>query len=156
MCGWTGTLGYNDKSTVYFANVYTAKKDEKIKAVGFYATEEKTDYEVFICEDYKGLDSLNRRNHVAANASMDNKGFYTLNLDKAYNIKKGKKFSIIVKAHNKSKGLKLVPVETSTKSMKKKVNLKDGEGYSSPNGVSWQSAEKQKCNVCLKAYTDKR
>ena len=154
--GWTGTMGYKDKSTVYFANAFKAKRNEKIKAVSFYATEEKTDYEVFICEDFKGVESLNKRTHVAANASFDNRGFYTLNLDKAYSVEKGKKFSIIVKAHNKSKSLKLVPVETKTASMKKKVILKDGEGYISPNGENWQSTERQKCNVCIKAYTDKR
>ena len=156
LCGWTGIMGYKDQPTVYFANAYKAKKDEKIKAVGFYATEENTDYEVFICNDYKGVDSLNSRSSVAANASFDNKGYYTLNLNKAYSVKKGKKFSIIVKAHNKDKKLKLVPVEITTKSMKKKVDLKDGEGYISPNGKNWSSVEKQKCNVCLKAYTDNR
>lgn len=156
LCGWTGTMGYKDKNTVYFANNYKAKGNEKIKAVGFYATDEKTDYEVFICENYKGVESLNSRTHVAANASFDNKGYYTLNLDKAYNVKKGQKFSIIVKAHNKNKFAKLVPVETTSKTMKKKVDLKDGEGFISPDGRNWQSTESQKCNVCLKAYTDKR
>ncbi len=156
LCGWTGAMGYKDRSTVYFSNAYKAKEDEKLKAVGFYATAEKTDYEVFICEDYKGVKSLNDRTHVATKASFDNRGYYTLNLDKAYNVKKGKKFSIIVKAYNKNKGLKLVPVEITKKSKKKPINLKDGEGYISDNGKNWQSVEKQKCNVCLKAYTDKR
>lgn len=154
--GFTGRMGYKDKSTVYFANTFTAKNDEKLKAVAFYATEEKTDYEVFVCENYQGVNSLNKRTHVAVSASPENRGFYTLNLDKAYDVKKGQKFSIIVKAHNKVKSLKLVPVENTTKSMKKKINLKDGEGYISADGKNWQSVEKQKCNVCLKAYTDKR
>lgn len=153
--GWTATMGYKDRPNVYFANVYKAKRNEKIKAVGFYAAEENTDFEVFICEDFKGTNSLSNRGHASVTASFDNKGFYTLNLDKPYNVEKGKKFSIIVKAHNKKKSLKLVPVETKTKSMKK-VILKDGEGYISPDGMNWQSTEKEKCNVCLKAYTDKR
>ena len=52
--------------------------------------------------------------------------------------------------------MRLVPVETPSKSGKRKVNLKDGEGYISSDGMNWQSTEKEKCNVCLKAYTDKR
>ncbi|MBR2214016.1 MAG: hypothetical protein IJ889_06270 [Eubacterium sp.] len=154
--GWTGRMGYKNQSSVYFANNYKARSDEKIKAVSFYATEENSDYEVFICENFQDVNSLNARNHVVAKSSFENKGFYTLNLDKAYNVKKGKKFSIIVKAHNIDKRAKLVPVETTTKSMKKKIDLKDGEGFISPDGKNWQSVEKQKCNVCLKAYTDKR
>ena len=156
LCGWTGAMGYKNTSTVYFANVFKAKSDEKIKAVSFYVTEENMDYEVYICEDFGGVESLNTTKHIATTASFDNKGFYTLNLDKAYNVKKGKKFSIIVRAHSNNKGRKLVPVETTTKSMKKKVDLKDGEGYISPDGENWQSTEKSKCNVCLKAYTDER
>ena len=155
LCGWTGTMGYKDQYAVYFSNAFKAKKNEKIKAVGFYATEENTDYEVFVCDKYESVNSLNQRSRVAATASVDNKGYYTVNLDKAYNIQKGKKFSIIVKAHNKNKKLKLVPVEVKTKMMKK-INLKDGEGYISADGKNWSSVEKQKCNVCLKAYTDKR
>ena len=154
LCGWTGRMGYDDRTQVFFANNYKAKKDEKVKAVGFYATEENSDYEVYICEDYKNEQSLNARRHVAAKGSFDNKGYYTLNLDKAYTVKKGKKFSIIVKANNKNKGLKLVPVEATTKSMKKEIDLKDGEGFISPDGRNWMSVEKEKCNVCLKAYTD--
>ena len=155
LCGWTGTMGYKDRSTVYFANNYKAKNNESIKAVGFYVTEENTDYEIFVCEDYKDVSSFNNK-HLAAKATFDNRGYYTLNLDKAYKASKGKKFSIIVKAHNKNKSLKLVPVETMTESMKKPIDLKDGEGYISSNGKEWQSVEKQRCNVCLKAYTDKR
>ena len=156
LCGWTGALGYKGASSVYFANVYKAKANEKVKAVGFYATEENMAYEVYVCEDYKGVESLNSRNHVATSTAFDNKGYYTLNLDKEYSVKKGKKFCIIVKAISQNKGHKIVPVETTTESMKKKVDLKDGEGFTSPDGINWQSSEKQKCNVCLKAYTDKR
>ncbi len=154
LCGWTGMMGYKNSASVYFANNYVARKNEKIKAVGLYAAEENTDYEVYICEDYKGLESLNDRKHISAKATYENRGYYTLNLDKEYKVKKGKKFSIIVRAHNYNKSLRLVPVEITTKTMKKKIDIKDGEGYISPDGLSWQSAEKQKCNVCLKAYTN--
>ncbi len=156
LCGWTGIMGYKNQSSAYFANVFKAKSDESIKAVGFYATEENSDFEVFVCDQYKGLNSLSTRGRAVAKASYDNKGFYTINLDKPYSIKKGQKFSIIVKAHNSNKKMRLVPVETPSKSGKRKVNLKDGEGYISSDGMNWQSTEKQKCNVCLKAYTDKR
>lgn len=151
--GWNGTIGYKGKSTVYFANAFEAKRNEKIKAVGFYATEEKTKYEVFVCEDFEGVKSLNNRTHIAAKATFDNEGYYTINLDKAYKVKKGKKFSIIVKATNKKKGLKIVPVESTRKNGSKSVNLKDGEGYTSYDGEQWNNTEAEKCNVCLKAYT---
>ena len=48
---------------------------------------------------------------------------------------------------------KLIPVQMESKEMAVKIDLSDGEGYFSSQGYSWQSAEKQQCNICLKAYT---
>ena len=68
---------------------------------------------------------------------------------------KEKKFAVIVKvSKDKSeKFYKLIPVEMESKEMAVKIDLSDGEGYFSSQGYSWQSAEKQQCNICLKAYT---
>ena len=41
ICGWVGQLGYN-REYAYFSNVYTAKNDEILSAVGFYATDSGT------------------------------------------------------------------------------------------------------------------
>ena len=111
-------------------------------------------YEVFVCTDYKNNDSLNERSHVAASGKLTNKGFYTIELDKEYAVKKNQKFAIIIKVTNNNNDnvFKLIPVEMQTKSMEGKVDLTDGEGYFSSSGVNWQSAENQGCNICLKAY----
>ena len=157
LCGWTGSMGFDNENTVYFANVYTAEKDEKVEAVGFYATIPNLEYEVFICPKYQGIDTLNDRNHVAASGTLKNKGFYTIKLDKKYSVKEDQKFSIIVKATNKKndKTYKIIPVEMETESMEGTVDLTDGEGYFSSGGLNWRSAENQGCNICLKAYTSK-
>ena len=47
LCGWVGQLGY-ECDTAYFSNVYTAKSDEELKAVGFYATGKDTSYEIYL------------------------------------------------------------------------------------------------------------
>ncbi|MFR2488609.1 MAG: lectin like domain-containing protein, partial [Hungatella sp.] len=37
------------------------------------------------------------------------------------------------------------------------VDISDGEGYISPDGVNFTRVEEeQKCNLCLKAYTTDR
>lgn len=157
LCGWTGSMGFENENTVYFANVYTAEENEKVEAVGFYATIPDLNYEVFICPKYQGVDTLNERNHVAASGTLKNKGYYTIKLDKKYNVKEDQKFSVIVKVTNKKddKTFKLIPVEMETESIDGKVELADGEGYFSSGGLNWQSAENQGCNICLKAYTAK-
>lgn len=158
LCGWTGTMGFKGKTSAYFANVYTAREDEKLRAVGFYGASTDLEYQVFVCEDYKGQESLNERNHVAAEGTIKNKGYYTIELDKEYNISKDSKFAVIVKISNMddSEVFKLVPVEMITDFTKDKVDISDGEGYFSSMGYNWQSAEKQKCNICLKAYTNNK
>ncbi|RGY84006.1 hypothetical protein DXA21_21110 [Parabacteroides distasonis] len=177
LCGWTGTMGFQNEPTVYFSNVFKAKADDKIKSVGFYGTDTNLKYEVFVCTDYKNNASLNERSHVAARGKLTNKGFYTIELDKEYAVKKNQKFAIIIKVTNNNNDnvFKLIPVEMQTKSMEGKVDLTDGEGYFSSSGVNWQSAENQVdltdgegyfsssgvnwqsaenqgCNICLKAY----
>lgn len=157
LCGWTGSMGFQNENTVYFANVYTADEDEKVEAVGFYATIPDLKYEVFVCPEFEGVDSLKERNHVAASGVLENKGYYTIKLDKKYAVKDDQKFSVIVKVTNQGedKTFKMIPVEMETESMEGTVELADGEGYFSSGGLNWQSAENQGCNICLKAYTSK-
>ncbi len=153
LCGWTGTMGYEGSNNAYFANVYTGNGNEKLEAVGFYTTTENVDYEVFICEDYENKESLNERNHIAAKGNIKNTGYYTIKLDEAYKIKNNKKYAIIVKMSKKDgNNGNLIPLEIENESITE-VDITDGEGYISESGHNWQSAEKQGCNICLKAYT---
>lgn len=155
LCGWTGTMGVESTNQAYFANVYTTEQTENLQAVGFYAVTNNLKYEVFVCGDYKGKNSLNERNHIAASGKITNKGYYTIKLDKDYTVSKGKKFAVIVKVMSSGKNstFKLIPVEMNVENTKGKVDLTDGEGYFSSKGSNWQSAEKEACNICLKAYT---
>src|SRR5699024_9662947 len=45
LCGWVVQIGYGS-DTCYFANVYTPTGNETLEAVGFYATDRNTSYEV--------------------------------------------------------------------------------------------------------------
>ena len=157
LCGWTGTLGFEGSNTAYFANIYTAQNDESIQSVGFYATKTDLEYDVFICPKYNGKVSLNERTHVAASGTLKNQGYYTIKLDQDYEVSKEDKFAIIIKIRNKKgKDYKLIPVEMESEELDIHVDLSDGEGYFSSSGEKWQSAEKQKCNICLKAYTKRK
>lgn len=154
LCGWTGTMGFDGKKSAYFANVFTAKNDEKIKSVGFYAAATDLEYEVFVCDNYSDKNSLNERNHIAASGKLQNKGYYTIDLDEEYDVKSGNKFAVIVKVSGEEEIYKIIPVEMKTEGMQNDIDLTDGEGYFSSEGYNWQSAEKQNCNICLKAYTN--
>lgn len=154
LCGWIGSMGIEGENTVYFANAYTANKNEKIEAVGFYTTTTNVEYEIFVCEDFEDKESLNGINHVAASGKLKNSGFYTIKLNEDYYIEEKNKFAVIVKVKNEiGDTVKLIPVEMDANNAKGKVDLTDGEGYFSNTGQIWQSAESQNCNICLKVYT---
>ncbi len=151
LCGYRGILGY-DKEYAYFANAYTAKGNEYLMAAGFYATGKNTEYTVYVCENFNGPESLTNKT-VVATGSVKNAGYYTIDFNKKIEVQAGQKFAIVVyiKTPNSSKP---VAVELVKDFASKKVNLEDGEGYISLNGITWNDTEEeQKCNVCLKCYT---
>ncbi|MBQ3544147.1 MAG: cell surface protein [Lachnospiraceae bacterium] len=153
LCGYIGQLGYNKESS-YFANVYTAKEDEELMAVGFYATGIDTEYSIYVCEDFKDVSSLAKRSNPVMTGKVKNSGYYTIRLDNKIKILKDRKYAIIVRI-NTPNSLRPVAVEYSHNSQTANVDITDGEGYVSLKGASWESTEEvYQCNVCLKAYTN--
>lgn len=151
--GWVGVLGY-DNEEAYFANAYTAGKSEELKAVSFYATGAKTTYEVYVVTDFNDVDDLSDRRLVAS-GEMEYAGYYTVNLDETVKLPDDSKFAVVV--HIITPDTKYpVAIEYDADSMTDSFDIKDGEGYISLYGSQWYSAESErKCNVCLKAFTDK-
>ena len=151
LCGWVGQLGYG-KDNAYFANVYTAGSEEELAAVGFYATGPETSYEVYTVTDVEGSAQFGRR-RLAASGTLKNAGFYTVPLSRPVTLEAGSKFAVIV--HITTPGsVHPVAIEYNSPDKDLTVDLSDGEGYISFRGTSWERVEqKQKCNVCLKAYT---
>lgn len=152
LCGWIGQLGYNRESA-YFANVYTAKSDEKLRAVGFYATGPDTEYEIYYVENFESSASLSGK-VLVEKGSFSNKGFYTVELDNEILLNKGEKYAVIV--HITTPGVEYpIAIECASNYATENVDITDGEGYISLYGSRWENVEStQKCNICLKTYTD--
>ncbi len=150
LCGWIGQLGFGE-STAWFANVYEAKSDEIVKAAGFYATAPDMDYEVYLAP-FHGEESLSQ-GILAARGSLKRAGFQTVPLGRGLYVNAGESFAVIVKAVSGST-TQPVAVEYDAGKQPENVDIKDGRGYISLDGNEWIRTEKrEKCNVCLKAYT---
>lgn len=153
-CGWVGKLGYSGQDDAYFSNVYQAKEKEKIQAVGFYAPSRHAEYEVYVCENFKNKKSLSGYKKIRAQGTFTNAGYYTVKLEEPVTIKKGRKFAVIM--YLKTPGhTKPIAIEYKNDLQTKNVDLSDGEGYYSLKGSSWNRAEKENFNICLKAYADR-
>jgi hypothetical protein len=152
LCGWQGILGY-DASKAYFANVYKPSNIELIKAVGFYATDVDTSYTVYLATNIgEGADFDNMTQ--IASGTFKNAGYYTVPLEKSIEVYPGQRYAVIVKIDTPNSS-RPVAVEMVKSYATLTVDLTDGEGYISYNGVSWENVEENyDCNVCLKVYTD--
>lgn len=155
LCGFVGLIGYG-KEYAYVANVYTAKSDEVIEAVGMYATGKDTDYSIYVIPDFKDETSLNKRGEANASGSFSNAGYYTVNLEQSVKIEAGKEYAIVVRV-NTPNSKRPIAIEYASNEITSNVDLSDGKGFISLRGIDWESTEeKHQCNVCLKVYTKNR
>lgn len=154
LCGWVGYLGC-DREYATFANVYTAKDDEELRAVGFYAVGVDTTYSVYVCTNFEDERSLDGTMTPVATGRMSNAGYYTVELDQIIALNKGRRYAIVVDI-NTPNTKKPVAVEYVSDHRTETVDLSDGEGYIKLGPSKWQRTEAMEdmsCNICLKAYT---
>lgn len=152
-CGWQAQQGYG-RSYAYFANVFTAQVDEELKAVGFYATKEHTEYELYIVHDLEDTSSFENRRYLQR-GELSERGYFTIDLKEAVPLKAGERFAVIVSID--SEGAKRpVAVEIARDRYTQNVTTQGKESYISLYGLDWENTqETSQSNVCLKAYTDK-
>ena len=153
LCGWVGKLGY-EKESMYGANVFTAKSNEKVVAAGFYATAPDTEYKVYVVSDFTGVNSFRNRQLVAEGV-LEDAGYYTVDFENGVSVKEGKKYAVVV--YVKTPGsTHPMAIEYNTGDKKlANVDLEDGEGYISYSGNTFINVkDKQDCNLCIKAFTN--
>lgn len=175
-CGWQGKQGYGD-GTCWFANVYTVgaeaeadsaeEKDaeaeadsaeerdvgtEMLAAVGFYATSENVEYEIYLVRNFESYEDFDRREFLQS-GSMARAGYYTVDLEEERQLTAGERFAVIVKitaAGEKNP----VAVEYQADEYTQNVTLDGKESYLSQYGTYWENTQERfGTNVCLKAYT---
>ena len=152
LCGWVGQIGYN-REYAYFANVYTAKENEFLKAVSFYATGVNTEYEVYLVEDFENEESFVNRKKLTSGKFI-NAGYYTVPISDEVHLKAGGKYAVVVYI-NTPAATQPVAVEYRADDSTANVIIDDGIGYVSLHGTLWQNTESvQECNICLKMFTD--
>lgn len=148
-CGWQGSLGYG-KEMCWFANRYEAEEAELLAAVGFYATGTDTTYEIYFQPD--GSNGREKRTLLQA-GSVQEAGYYTVDLEKAIALSKGEAFYVMVKIRTPGSRFP-VAAEYHSDAHTATVTTDGKYGYLSSDGESWIHTEKTfGANICLKAYT---
>ncbi|MDO4633810.1 MAG: lectin like domain-containing protein [Eubacteriales bacterium] len=151
LCGWVGQLGYGSE-TAFMANAYVSEGEEALSAVGFYATGKNTAYEVYVIHDSTEPGNLLMEQPAAA-GTIAQTGFETIPLETPVSLKAGESFVVAVKVTTPGTELP-VAVEYAMDEFTKTVDISDGTGYISLDGVLWTGTEEtHSCNICLKAYS---
>lgn len=158
-CGWIGQIGY-DSENVWAANVYqTSQGSQQIQAVGFYAVDVDTQYEVSLIRNVPehptdaDWQRLKWEKAGTASGTLHDAGYYTIPFSKPVKVEQGERFAVMIKLHTPG-AVHPMAIEYDAGDGRCLVDLTDGEGYLSADGKVWESAEtKQNCNLCLKAYS---
>lgn len=152
LCGWNGQIGYN-KEDVTAANIYRARGNETVMAAGFYALDKNTDYEIYFVSNCDTVSTLAKRVKVAE-GSVKNAGYYTVSFDNGVVVSPGELFAIVIHITTPGADHPMAIEYQSARMEAGYVDLSDGVGYISRNGLDWENVEdKASGNLCLKAYT---
>ena len=151
LCGWTGQIGYGT-SRAWFANVYEAEEALELAAAGFYATVPETAYRVSV-KSLEAGETIGASGWMqAAEGSVGHAGYYTVRFEVPFPVESGKRFVVMIEIDSPGTA-EPIAMEYRSGSRLSKVDIDDGEGYISSDGVTWERTETEyNCNVCLKAY----
>ena len=152
LLGWIGTIGYGG-DTAWFANVYKAESEQRLRAVSFYTTGADNFYDIFIVRDFTDTGSFGTMEYMKSGYIAD-AGYYTVELEPDIGLDARKAFAVVVCIRTLDSE-RPVAIEYDAGELTEDVIIDDGEGYLSYDGVMWENMEQvYTCNVCLKAFTD--
>ncbi len=150
-CGWTGQIGY-EKENAWGAAIYEADEDVDITSAGFYVLGRDSKYQLYFVENCKDPKDLANRVRVA-DGTLTDSGFYTIDFNTPYSVKKGDSFAVILYISTPDSEHPLAIEMQASSIVEGDVDISDGRTYSSTNGLSWDSIEEgAEGNLCLKAY----
>ena len=152
LCGMLATAGFeNDQA--YFANVFTATRNESLSAAGFYAVGVNTEYEVYVVSEFSGVESLSGGKKVAEGV-LSNEGYYTIDFNEEIGVTEGTRFAVVVKIKTPGNEYPVAVESIAGQKFAHHVDISDGEGYISASMSEWKNTEQHyQSNVCLKVYT---
>ena len=147
--GEVNSMGYQDP-TAWFANVFTAKENSSLSAVGFYALAPGTSYVVYTGSSLATL-------QPSTSGMLAYMGYHTAKLPKRVPLTRGLPFAVAVKIT--SPGTKEpIAIEYPITNFSSAATAQPGQSYVSADGNDWSDLTAvwdSNANVCLKAYVRK-
>lgn len=152
--GLVENVGYGI-DTAWMSNVFTASASENLSAVSFYTVVPDSNYDIYICSNYTGVNDLASNRVLKASGSISEKGYHTVKLNSAVPLTSGKKFAVIIKMTTSGYGYQ-IPVEDVYTGYSSDATASSGQSYVSSSGSSWSDLTSEydtTANICIKAFT---
>jgi Cysteine protease len=150
--GYCTSVGYGTSTTAWAANVFTAKGNEDLMAVSFYAVAQNMTYQVSVYHSFNGTTFSNQ---LGTTSGSINAGYQTIILPSKISLAKGDTFGIVVKFSGSTYP---VPMEDVYAGYSSAATSQPGESFVSNTGTSFTDLTTSfpKANVCIKGFTTNR
>lgn len=154
--GWVNSFGYAQNTSVWAANVFTARENETLEAVSFYATDSGAEYEVYVYTDPVSGPISSEGPEASGNGTFTYAGYHTVRLDQRIPLTKGQNFSVVLRSSAPDYGYP-VALERPLEGYSSQASSHSGESYVSQDGLNWVdlSSILENSNACIKAFTDR-
>ncbi len=150
--GFTSSAGRHGE--YWGANVFTARDNRPLQAVGFYATDFNSQYRLYV---YKHPGPGNPAGGTLAavkTGTFTYAGYYTLELDTQVPLAAGDRFSVVIYLKNPRYRFPIA-IEKPIEGYSDNAAANPGESFISADGARWDDLTDvvPGGNVCIKAYT---
>lgn len=164
---------YESADPVWFANIFTASRNEKINSVSFYTSHANSTCTVKIYKDC-GSDPTGGALAAQKSVTVAAPGYNTVELDEEIEVLKNRKFSVVVSvalpeptssSRNNAGGSAsrttvlsspAIPVEYPITDYSEKADASAGQSFISSDGIEWKDLTEESgygnANVCIKAF----
>lgn len=153
--GLCSFMGYTSVKPAYFANIFTATRNEKINSVSFYTSRPDSQCTIEIYKDCGNSPKGGTRVAVKS-VTIAAPGYNTVDLDSVVEISKYVKFSVVVSILQPDISDPAIPVEYPLTGYSEKATASAGQSFISSDGTTWEDltgiSGYEKANVCLKAF----
>ena len=135
--------------------MFTAQGKENLTAASFYATGKDSEYELYVVNNFEDENSFKNMKKVAE-GSLKNAGYYTIDFSEEIPVEAGERYAVCLRIKTPN-AVHPLAIEYAADKTTASVDLTDGEGYISASGSKWVDVTTiQKCNLCIKAFSNNR
>ncbi len=155
--GLVNNIGNGQENAALGANVFEATSNQYLEAVSFYTVSRNTTYNVSIYTNCSLHNNSNRTSpgvlrDANISGTLENMGYYVLELDKPVYLKKGESFAVVVRFETPDTKYP-IPVEYPVNGYSSRALANANESFFSENGSLWQDVGEQNYSICIKAFT---